>query len=274
MDEVSRYNRAKWNQLAQLNVEWSRPWLELDPTSARERLDPYGVLGAVAGKKVLCLANGGGQQSVAFAVLGAHVTVFDLSDTQLARDRLAAEHYGLELTMVQGDMRDLSQLDDDAFDLVWHLYSINFVPDIRPVFDGVARVLRPNGRYLLGFANPFTAYSVDEEAWDGEGYPLKHPYRDGVETTSRDPDWAYWDVETEDGQWIKVDGPQEFHHNLGTLINSLIARGFVLLGFWEDLSGDAEAEPGSWDHYKAFAIPSLTLWLSYCPEALKRARLD
>ena len=39
---------------------------------------------------VLCLAAGGGQQSVAFALLGANVTVFDLSETQLEHDRLAA----------------------------------------------------------------------------------------------------------------------------------------------------------------------------------------
>ena len=35
---------------------------------------------------VLCLACGGGQQSVALALLNANVTVFDLSEGQLDRD--------------------------------------------------------------------------------------------------------------------------------------------------------------------------------------------
>jgi SAM-dependent methyltransferase len=224
---------------------------------------------AVDGKQVLCLGSGGGQQSAAFGLLGAQVTVFDLTETQLERDHLAAEHYGLQIRTVQGDIQDLSQLDDDSFDLVWQGYSINFVSDANPVFEGVAHVIRPGGLYYVMFGNPFTHDSMDEEVWDGESYPLKYPYIDGAETTSLNPKWAFWDVETEDGEWIRVEGPREFRHTLGTLLNGLIRRGFVLLGFWEESSGDPLAEPGSWDHYKSFAPPFLRLWAQYRPEVFE-----
>ncbi len=59
------------------------------------RIFRHGILKDVAGKKVLCLASGGGPDSVAFGLLGATVTVLDLSDVQLERDRQAAEHHGL-----------------------------------------------------------------------------------------------------------------------------------------------------------------------------------
>ena len=90
-------------------------------------------MGDVAGKRVLCLAASGGQQAVAFALLGAAPTVFDLSDVMLERDRAAAAHYKVAIGIEQGDMRDLSRFDTDAFDLVYQAYSINFVPDVRPV---------------------------------------------------------------------------------------------------------------------------------------------
>jgi hypothetical protein len=86
MDELARYSKAQWEELARSNVEYSRPWLDLDRNSAQERVYPFDVMKAVDGKQVLCLASGGGQQSAAFGLLGAQVTVFDLSETQLERD--------------------------------------------------------------------------------------------------------------------------------------------------------------------------------------------
>ena len=81
------------------------------------------------GKSVLCLAGGDGQQSAAFGLLGAKVSVVDFSEAQLEKDREVAVHYGLVIDTVEGDMRDLSHFADDSFDVVYHSYSINFVPD-------------------------------------------------------------------------------------------------------------------------------------------------
>ena len=87
MDDIARYNKERWEELARANVGFSRPYLDLDLTSAREAVDPEGMIDTFAGKDVLCLAGGGGQQSAAFALLGAKVTVLDLCETQLERDR-------------------------------------------------------------------------------------------------------------------------------------------------------------------------------------------
>jgi ubiquinone/menaquinone biosynthesis C-methylase UbiE len=269
IDELSGYNKERWDELARSGVEFSRPWLDLDDHAARERIDPYGILNEIAGKDVLCLASGGGQQSAAFGVLGAQVTVFDLSETQLEQDRVAAAHYHIPIQTIQGDIRDLSPLKDDAFDIVYEEYSLEFVPDVRLVFQEIRRVIRPGGFYYLGFGNPFIHSTVDEEAWDGESYPLKYAYIDGEETTHLDPKWGYWDVETRDGRSIEVEGPKEYRHTLSTLLNSLIGQGFVILGIWEALSGDLEAEPGSWEHFQAFAPPFLKLWARYRPEAFE-----
>ncbi len=260
MDELAKYNKSRWDALAQANILYSRPLLNLDAASARQVVDEQGIMGDVTGKEVLCLASGGGQQSAAFALLGAKVTVIDLSDTQLERDRAALAHYGLTGNVVQGDMRDLSQFGSDAFDIVWQAFSINFVPDAGQVFDQVRGVLRAGGLYHVDYHNPFTV-AVNDAAWDGKGYPIRRPYHEG-EMNFED---EHWGVEDVDGTMRQVVGPREFNHFLSTMINGLIARNFHILGFWEDLSGDANAEPGSWEHFKAFAPPYLTLWTRYQP---------
>lgn len=255
MDSYAHYNQERWDALAAANVEYSRPAFDLNPTSARQSVDPYSLMGDVNGKKVLCLACGGGQQSVAFGLLGAEVTVFDLSAVQLERDKMALAHHQLTAAVEQGDMRDLSRFADDTFDIVWHAYSINFVPDVNPMFDEIRRVLRPSGLYRLEWHNPFSK-GTDETDWTGEGYLLSRVYRDG-EVTLKNP---HWDIYQEDGTLQQVEGPQEFNHGLSTVLNGLLQRSFSILGLWEDLSGNAEAAAGSWEHFKAVAPPMLTVW--------------
>lgn len=160
--------RQRWNALAAAGVEYSRPWLDLDLATARERVDPSGFIGEIRGKRVLCLAAGGGQQSAAFALLGAEVTVFDLSDEMLERDRSAARHYGHGVETIRGDAQNPSLLPDDGFDVVWQGHSLSFIQDLDALYDGVARVLKPSGLYHLSAWNPL-AYGADER-WTGDGY--------------------------------------------------------------------------------------------------------
>ena len=50
--------------------------------------------------------------------LPARVTVLDLSEVQLERDREAARHWGFDLTTIHGDMQDLSRLEPHFFDQI------------------------------------------------------------------------------------------------------------------------------------------------------------
>ena len=262
VDEISQYNMGRWNELAESGVAYARPYLDLDEASARELVDPDGIIGDVKGKDVLCLAGGGGQQSAGFCILGANVTVFDLSEVQLERDRQAASHYGLALRTIQGDMRDLSVFADDSFDVVWHAHSINFVPDAREVFRQVVRVLRPGGVYHVSCANPYFI-NVDPEDWTGDGYPLWDTYGDG-EIEIADP---YWTFSDSDGADQRVRGPREFRHTLETLVNGMIELGLNVVKIREygDYDPNAELEPGTWDHFQSIAPPYLTFWATKSP---------
>lgn len=264
MDEVAQYNQARWRALAQANALFTRPYAALDAAQARARVDPRGRYGDLQGQSVLCLASGGGQQSVAFGLLGARVTVVDLSEEQLERDQQMAAHYGLDITVQQADMRDLSMLDSDAFDLVFQPYSINFVPDVTRVFDQVQRVIKTGGLYDFMCANPFAA-GLHEQNWNGEGYTIKQPYVQGQRIVYNDEEWVY-DRDSK----ITVPPPVEYRHTLSTLIGGLVARGFLIGGMHEvgAYAASIEATPGTWDHFTAVLPPWLTIDTVYRPSAL------
>ena len=164
MDDLSRINRERWNGLVRAGILYSRAKLELDEISAREMVDEAGLLSDVRGQRVLLLAGGGGQQSAALGLLGAQITVLDLSDEQLAQDRRVAEHYGLKPDLLQGDMRGSVPIRGGCIRYgVPAIFAINFVPDVHPVFAGVARVLKAGGldeeeerRYHVQWHNPYT----------------------------------------------------------------------------------------------------------------------
>jgi SAM-dependent methyltransferase len=214
---------------------------------------------------VLCLASGGGQQSVVFALLGATVTVSDLSAAQLERDRHAAAHYGMDIRTVEADMRDLLSLEPSAFDLVYQPYSLNFVPDATVVFGEIARLLRTGGLYHFQCTNPcFTGLLA--ESWDGQGYPLRLPYVQGVLVEYKDESWIF----RGDTPGEAIHRPREYRHTLGTLISGLAERGFLILGMQEEHLGqpDIEAAPGTTEHFTAVAPPWLRFWASFRPDLL------
>lgn len=147
MDEVARANEQVWEGLVKEgDCGYTIPWLDLKreeilkyaegsqsiPPQLRD-IYPAQILSSVKDRKVLCLASGVGQQSVVFGLLGANVTVVDLTQGQLDGDIQAAGHYGYDVTTIKADMRDLSSLDADTFDLVYQGNSIAYVPDARQV---------------------------------------------------------------------------------------------------------------------------------------------
>ncbi len=256
MDSVYRFNKNRWEALVQSNALFSRPWLNETKESARQRLDPSGLLGSLDGKDVLCLAGGGGQQSVAFALNGARVAVFDISEGQLRRDLEAARHYGYTVSTLQGDMRNLSVFGSASFDIVSQPYSLNFVPDCRQVFAEVARVLRPGGLYSFWVANPFAA-GLGTHSWNGHAYEIQLFYRQGMEIQYEDEPWVF----PADSTQPKPEGPREYLQLLSTLLNGLIDAGFRLLHMQEETAHEPSTNlvPGEWDHFTAVMPP----WFSF-----------
>jgi SAM-dependent methyltransferase len=255
VDPIVEFNKQRWEALSAARVRYSVPRLDLNEETAKAMIDKEGQLGKVKDHDVLCLAAGGGQQSAAFALLGARVTVFDLSENQLAKDRETARHYGYSVSTIQGDMQDLSVFRVPQFDIVWLAHSINFVPDARAVITQIARIVKSNGRVRINFTNPYVHGVWDVKVQDG--YLINRPYVDGGCIEYANPIWTFRDPE---GRDRSVEGPREFRHSLSTIMNSLIGSGFRIDGFWEEIGKEEDPKTGSWEHFKKVAPPWLTIW--------------
>jgi ubiquinone/menaquinone biosynthesis C-methylase UbiE len=267
MDKTTTDNEQAWDSLVRADVPCGRPWADLTPQKAQDWLNKDGLLGELVKKKVLCLASGGGQQSLGFALLGAEVTVVDFSTEQLEKDTTVAKEYSKNIRIVKSDMRNLEIFEDNEFDIVYQPYSINYIAETSQVFDEVSRVIKPGGVYFLMFHNPFVHGSwrdgcwgsqwQTQELWQGKGYPIWQPYVDGYPIKTNDSHWNFADMS---GKEVKLPSPQEFKHTLSTVLNGLIHRGFTVLKF-EEYTGEADtSEPGTWEHYISVAPPWFYLW--------------
>lgn len=238
--DVVAFNKRAWDKEVENKNIWTIPVSRRDVARAREgrwsivvtanKKVPREWLGEVAGRDVLGLAAGGGQQGPLLAAAGARVTVFDNSEAQLGQDRMVAEREGLEITTVQGDMADLSALPDAGFDLIVHPCSNCFVESVEPVWRECHRVLRPGGVLVAGFANPLIfCFDRDKET---EGilqvrYPV--PYSDVTSLSAK-----------ERARYLEPDEPLCFGHSLEDQIGGQLRAGFVLSDLYEDthLEGD------------------------------------
>ena len=154
------HNRAAWDHLAKKQDRLAKPARDVDFGDPLKTVDGAGWLGPdISGKRVLCLAAGGGRQGPIYAAAGAVVTVVDISPAMLELDRLVSAERNLPLRTVEASMDDLSALADQSFDIVIHPVSTCYVPDIFPVYREVARVLCPGGIYVSQHKQPTSLQS-------------------------------------------------------------------------------------------------------------------
>src|SRR5689334_21562153 len=109
------------------------------------------TLGITEGLDVLDLGCGDGTTAVPAAKLGANVTGVDIAANLVAAGNARAQSLGLENCRFQeGDACDLSDIDDDSFDLVVSIFGAMFAPRPFDVAREVVRVTRPGGRIVMG----------------------------------------------------------------------------------------------------------------------------
>ena len=245
-DEITIANRARWEAEVVKKGGFTVPWLDLDRNDilkyADGRLEPIPyhlyqiypahILRDVAHKDVLCLGAGGGQQTAVFGLLDARVTVIDFTQGQLDGDMTAAEHYGYQVKTLCLNMRDLSEIEDASYDLIYQGPSMSWVPSVHEIYKGVSRIIRPGGQYRVDFGNPGT-HNLE---WDGECYRVSMPYTERIYRYS--------------------DGAFDFRHYLTDIFNGLLDNGFRIEHVEERswTQPDLEATPGSWAHQMAYNV--------------------
>lgn len=248
-------NQRAWNRLAASGSPFARVATDEECRDPRRHLDGRGWLpDRLEGLEVLCLAAGGGWQSILYACAGARVTVVDLSPRMLEQDAQQAARRGLHLSLIQASMCDLGMLSDQSFDLIHQPVSTCYVPDVEQVYAEVARVARDGALYISQHKQPASLQLVERDRHDryvlGVGYYHQGPLPPVGDDAYREP------------------GAREYLHRWEALVGGMCRAGFLIEDLREPYRGDPAAPPGHFGHRGLYVAPFVRI------KARRRARQE
>jgi SAM-dependent methyltransferase len=241
MNETHETNRACWNAMAD---GWRRmadergtwrechrnPSLVLSPGELHFLRD-------VQGKDVTVLGSGDNEVVLALAGMGARVTSVDISEGQLQAAGERAKTLGLDIRFVRADVTDLAEIPSASVDVVYTGGHVAvWVSDIRRFHAEAARILRPNGLFVINEYHPI------RQMWhESEGPAPRNRY------FNRGP-----------YEYLSNEGlPQvEFHWTVSDQIQSVIDAGcsMVHVSEWGESEGKAD-----YDKWMPATLPNYLL---------------
>ena len=204
-----------------------------------------GLLGPVTGRRVLEVGCGAAQCARWLRTQGAEVVGLDLSTAQLRHAQALSARSGIAVPLVEADATALP-LASASFDLAASAFgAIPFIGDLSTVFDEVARVLRPGGRWVFSVSHPV------RWAFPDDGGPA------GLTVTGSYFDRRAYVERDSAGVPIYV----EHHHTIGDYLRALVGSEFRIVDLIEpewpvghDRSWDG------WTSLRGQAIPGTAIF--------------
>ncbi len=186
------------------------------------------MLNIQSGESVLDIACGNGQFSRRLAELGASVVASDFSPKliELAKGR-TTEHadrirYHVVDATDESQLMALAGVDNQRFDAAVCLNALMDMPAIEPLFRSIAKLLKPNGRFVFSVMHPcFNGLSIAMQP-ELADYDDKPTYSIKVS--------RYLSTEVTKGLAISEQPVQQYywHRPLHMLLNSAFENGLVM----------------------------------------------
>lgn len=179
------------------------------------------LLGPQKGEAIIDVACGQGALARLLHERGAEVTGVDAAADLI----IAARRRGPDpIRYHVADARELSFLAENSFAAAACVLAIQNIHPIQPVFEGVARLLRPGGRFVVAMMHPaFRSPKETKWGWDAEAgvqfrrvdrylLPRKSPI---VTHPGKTPDIYTWTFHRPIGAYVKA------MRNAGLLVDAL-----------------------------------------------------
>lgn len=205
-----------------------------------------GLLGPVAGQRVLEVGCGAAQCARWLTSQGADGVGVDLSASQLLHARELDRRTGWPVPLVQADATRLP-FQNEAYDLACSAYgAVPFVADSALLMREVSRVLRPGGRWVFSVTHPVRWCFPDDPGPGGlvaqSSYFDRRPYVEQATT----------------GRATYV----EHHRTLGDRVRELVEAGFRLVGLVEpEWPPGHERVWGQWSPLRGRIIPGTAIFV-------------
>jgi len=253
VDERSsvRANRADWDAYADEYQATHGSFLGDEgflwgPEGVRE--DEIGALGEVSGRRVLELGCGAGQCSRWVRAHGGHPVGLDVSMRQLQHSMRIDQEHDAVVPLVCAGAADIP-FHNDSFDIVFSAFgALQFIADADALVAGIARVLRPGGRFAFSITHP-TRWMFPDDPGE-EGLVASQSYWD------RTP---YVEVDDETGETRYV----EHHRTLGDWVRALAAAGFRLVDLVEpEWPEEHDRTWGGWSRTRGLLTPGTAIYVA------------
>jgi 2-polyprenyl-3-methyl-5-hydroxy-6-metoxy-1,4-benzoquinol methylase len=174
-EELARANKAAWEFKAY--QAWVNKFGTPDKLAEELKLKHRHLLrywlkyiGNPAGKRVLNLLGSNGRKAISLALLGADVTVVDISEENRLYATQVATAAGVKLNYICSDVLNIPNEDElGQFDIVLLEFGIlHYFTNLESIFSVAQRRLRTNARLILTDFHPFA------RTWVGT-YNLTNP---------------------------------------------------------------------------------------------------
>jgi SAM-dependent methyltransferase len=231
---ISKINQIGWNQSpyqAWVNrhgtpVEYARV-LKAAPEKIVSHYLNY--TGDVNGKKIVNLLGSKGNKAVSLALLGADVTVVDISEGNKQYATELAEAAGVHIHYVVSDVLNIpdeEQLSD--YDIVlMEVGVLHYFTDLNPLFELICTLLKPGGRFILRDYHPIVSklLSVESKQVAADG--------DYFDDCFKEVEVAYSFLLSEDER-VKLKKNTIRRWTLGEVVSAVIRAGLTLESLEEE----------------------------------------
>lgn len=139
-------------------------------------------MGDPAGKRVINLLGSHGRKAISLALLGADVTVVDISEENRKYAIQTAAAAGVELEYICADVLHIPNEEKlGEYDIVLMEFGIlHYFADLSSIFAVVRRKLRGNGRFILTDFHPFArAWTNTSNLKEPNGHYFDERFKEG-----------------------------------------------------------------------------------------------
>jgi len=236
-------NDFGWDQMAQW---WDEKMGDEGDLWHRALIDPplLQLAGQVNGLRILDLACGNGYLSRRFARQGALVTGVDANVPLIERARAREERERLGISYHTADAARLEMFEDSLFELVVCNMALMDIEDAAAAIGEVARVLRPQGRFVASLSHPCF------DKVNTSGWQIDHIY---PTTTIWRKMSRYRELAADELPWLSIPGKvvstRAHHRPLSWYFRVLRGAGLVVASLEEPEPTEeflASSQQGVW----------------------------